>query len=95
MKTIYYNYFACSVCGKVSQGRATRGAWGEVGTDRFPRRHKVNGTVCEGCYECAEYKAVDLGDEAALKQVMPALTPAMRRQVNRLRRQHARSTVAY
>jgi len=49
--------FKCAVCGKISTGRTPKDGDGSF---RYPRRHKINGVVCEGVYEEAEWVNDDL-----------------------------------
>lgn len=46
--------FRCVVCGHLSAGRIPGRGRGD-GTFRYPRRHQVDGQVCDGCFREAEW----------------------------------------
>lgn len=51
--------FRCIKCGKLTAGRVPREAWHRGdGSGRLPRRHYVNGKLCEGVYHEAEWVEV-------------------------------------
>lgn len=55
--------FKCVRCGKLTTGRIPVNPHNhrEVGdgTFRYPRRHKLNGELCPGVYEEAEWVGID------------------------------------
>lgn len=54
-------YFKCVVCGKLTAGRVPRDGWirGDR-SERFPRRHNVDGEPCPGNIEFTEWISVKL-----------------------------------
>jgi hypothetical protein len=48
--------FKCAVCGKITAGRLPiQNKHKGDGSFRFPRRHYVNGKLCDGVFEEAEW----------------------------------------
>ncbi len=63
--------FRCTVCGKLTIGGrlpATKWAKGD-GTYRYPRRHKIDGKYCKGCYLEADWVDVNANGEVMFESL--------------------------